>query len=135
EPGKVEPDEYLSRAEALDKVLDRVSENRELIDGDRKHAKGALQKQVAEQRHRIRVGRIAVHEKGKDFASAAKAYVEFSKTADTPTLREQALENAIGSYGRAGEFEEMRELAGDWLEREPRSRGAARATRNAATLL
>lgn len=135
DPQKVDPDEYLKNSELLKDAIAKLNENKELLRSDRKWNQGKLNQKIEDLRNDLRVGSISIHERRKDYLSAARAYEDFATDTKRRDLAEKAYENAISHYALLGDLDSVNRLIQVWLNRFPKSPSAGFATRNAATFL
>lgn len=134
DPNRAKVGEYKDAEDELKEAIGAIRKNEKLLDADAK-AGAKLSAMITELERKLRVGTIALYERDKDFASAAKAYESFASDQKGDGAQEKAFENSVVSYMRAGDTGAVVRVCGVWLNKFPKSSKAQQVARNAATEL
>ncbi len=120
-------------ASDLKEIMKDIRGNAELLAADKEMGEGKLKTLLLEQDTRFKVGMIAIHERDKDYGSAAKDYEAFATETTKTDLAEKAYSSAVSAYLTAGDAVSVMRVAGQWLKRFPSSKQASNSLRGAAT--
>ena len=118
-------------SDAQDLIQD-LRKNSALMASDQA-AGGKLKSYMIDLESRVQVAAIAHDESDRDYKAAGRGYEAFAQSASSRDVAEKALANAVASYLKAEEGDEVERVSAAWLKRYPGSRRAVESLRSVAT--